>query len=182
MGKVRNETIKKFARSIIEKYPDKFSRDFENNKKLLEEVADIQSKKLKNKIAGYVTTLISRTPNEPITEPTKESVIPPKELKKPVISEAEKKVGPAAEEKLKEEKPEETKPVEEPKPVEEEKEIKTEASKEEKLEKKVEVEKSKEEKKPEKPVKSTAEKKPEKSKPEKQVKVEKQKKENKSKS
>ncbi|MCW4033024.1 MAG: 30S ribosomal protein S17e [Candidatus Bathyarchaeota archaeon] len=159
MGKVRNETIKKFARSIIEKYPNKFSRDYENNKKLLEEVADIQSKKLKNKIAGYVTTLISRTPSEPITEPTKESVIPPKEEKKP-----EKPVETTAEKKLKEEKPQ-------AEPVEEEKEIKTEASKEEKLEKK-EVEKPKEEK-PKKPVKSAAEKKPEKVKPKKQAKVEK---------
>jgi len=161
MGKVRNETIKKFSRTIIEKYPDKFSQDFENNKKLLEEVADIQSKKLKNKIAGYVTTLMSRTPSEPITEPTMESVIPPKEVKKPGIPETEKEVEPTAEEKPKEEKPEETKPVEEPKPVEEEKEIKTETQKEEKLEKKVEEEKPKEGKKSEK------------SKPEKQVKVEK---------
>jgi small subunit ribosomal protein S17e len=179
MGKVRNETIKKFARSIIEKYPDKFSQDYETNKKLLEEVADIQSKKLKNKIAGYVTTLISRTPSEPITEPIKESVIPPKEVTKPAISGTEKEVEPATEEKLEEEKPEETKSVEEAKPVEEEKEIKAEAPKEEKPEKK--VEKPKEEK-AKKPVKSIAEKKPEKTKPKKQVKVEKQKKEKKSKS
>lgn len=163
MGKVRNETIKKFARSIIEKYPDKFSQDYENNKKLLEEVADIQSKKLKNKIAGYVTTLISRTPSEPITEPTQDSVIPPKEVKEPAISETEKEVEPATEEKL-EEKLKEIKPVEEAKPVEEEKEIKKEMPKEEKLEK--EVEKPKE-KKAKKPVKSAAEKKPEKTKPKK---------------
>ena len=163
MGKVRNETIKKFARSIIEKYPDKFSQDYENNKKLLEEVADIQSKKLKNKIAGYVTTLISRTPSEPITEPTQDSVIPPKEVKEPAISEIEKEVEPATEEKL-EEKLKEIKPVEEAKPVEEEKEIKKEMPKEEKLEKK--VEKPKEEK-AKKPVKSAAEKKPEKTKPKK---------------
>jgi small subunit ribosomal protein S17e len=176
MGKVRNETIKKFARSIIEKYPDKFSQDYENNKKLLEEVADIQSKKLKNKIAGYVTTLISRTPSEPITEPTQESIIPPKEVKKPAISETEKEVEPATEEKLKEEKSEEIKPVEEAKPVEEEKEIKKEAPKEEKLEKK--TEKPKEEK-AKKPIKSTTEKKPENSKPKKQTKVKKQKKEKK---
>ncbi|WP_455277586.1 30S ribosomal protein S17e [[Eubacterium] cellulosolvens] len=180
MGKVRNETIKKFARSIIEKYPDKFSQDYENNKKLLEEVADIQSKKLKNKIAGYVTTLISRTPGELITEPTQESVIPSKDVKEPAMPETEKEVEPTTEEKPKEEKPEEIKPVEDTKPVEEEKEIKKEAPKKEKLEKK-EVERLKEEK-AKKPVKSTTEKKSEKSKSKKQVKVKKQKKEKKSES
>ncbi len=61
MGKVRNETIKKFARSLIEKYPDKFAQDYEENKKILEELSEIHSKKLRNQIAGYVTSLASRT-------------------------------------------------------------------------------------------------------------------------
>lgn len=80
MGKVRNETIKKFARAIIEKYPERFTKDYESNKKLLDEVADIQSKKLRNQITGYVTSLISRTPFEIKEEPSEESA-PPQKVK-----------------------------------------------------------------------------------------------------
>ena len=88
MGKVRNETIKKFARSIIEKYPERFTKDFESNKKLLDEVADIQSKKLRNQIAGYVTSLISRIPFEIKEEPSEEGA-PPQKVKERRISKKE---------------------------------------------------------------------------------------------
>ena len=74
MGKVRNETIKKFGRSMVEKFPDKFNQDFADNKKVLEELAEINSKKLKNRIAGYITSLMTRSP-EIIHEPSKEEEI-----------------------------------------------------------------------------------------------------------
>ena len=41
MGKVRNETIKKFGRALVEKFPDKFSQDYDENKRVLKEVAEI---------------------------------------------------------------------------------------------------------------------------------------------
>lgn len=68
MGKVRNLTIKKFSRALIEKFPEKFSQDFEENKKILAEVAEISSKKMRNQIAGYVTSLLSRTSEEDLQE------------------------------------------------------------------------------------------------------------------
>ncbi len=71
MGKVRNETIKKFARSLIEKFPDKFAQDYEENKKIIGEVAEINSKKLRNQIAGYITSLVSRT-SEVVQESSEE--------------------------------------------------------------------------------------------------------------
>ncbi len=59
MGKVRTEKVKKVARELVQKYPDKFNTDFENNKKNLDAMASIYSTKLRNRIAGYVTRLMA---------------------------------------------------------------------------------------------------------------------------
>ena len=58
MGKVRPVFIKKVSKELIEKYPDVFSVDFEVNKKLLAKYTVIQSKLVRNRIAGYLTHLI----------------------------------------------------------------------------------------------------------------------------
>ena len=49
--------IRKLAGELLEKYPDKFTANYEMNKKLLAELADIPSKKLKNQIAGYISRM-----------------------------------------------------------------------------------------------------------------------------
>ena len=59
MGKVRPEHVKKIARELVELYPDKFSTDFQSNKKTVESLAQISSAKLRNRIAGYITRLLS---------------------------------------------------------------------------------------------------------------------------
>lgn len=59
MGNVRPEQIKKVARELINRYPDKFSTDFEQNKKFLEKVAQISTVKMRNRIAGYITRLLA---------------------------------------------------------------------------------------------------------------------------
>merc|ERR1712029_74626 len=60
MGRVRTKTIKKAARVIIEKYYTKLTLDFHTNKRIIEEVALIPSKPLRNKIAGFITHLMKR--------------------------------------------------------------------------------------------------------------------------
>ena len=57
MGKVRTETVKRAARELIEKFPDKFTNEYESNKTAVNEVVIAPSKKLRNRIAGYVTRL-----------------------------------------------------------------------------------------------------------------------------
>ena len=57
MGKVRTETVKRTARELIEKFPDKFTSEYEANKAAVNEVLKAPSKKLRNRIAGYVTRL-----------------------------------------------------------------------------------------------------------------------------
>ncbi len=55
MGAIRPAVIKRVARELVEKYGDKFSGDFEQNKKLVAELTNVQTKRLRNILAGYVT-------------------------------------------------------------------------------------------------------------------------------
>jgi len=66
MGRVRTKTVKKAATLVIEKYYPILTRDFQTNKKVVEEVAVIPSKRLRNKIAGYVTHLMHRIAKGPV--------------------------------------------------------------------------------------------------------------------
>jgi small subunit ribosomal protein S17e len=47
--------VKKTARELIERYPEAFSADFERNKELVGELTNIESKGVRNRVAGYVT-------------------------------------------------------------------------------------------------------------------------------
>ncbi|KAK9827641.1 hypothetical protein WJX81_002241 [Elliptochloris bilobata] len=66
MGRVRTKTVKKASRNIIEKYYSKLTLDFDTNKRVTEEVAIIQSKRLRNKIAGFTTHLMKRIQRGPV--------------------------------------------------------------------------------------------------------------------
>jgi small subunit ribosomal protein S17e len=58
MGKVRIGLVKRTARKLLEMYPDLFTEDFEHNKKVVSQLIETTSKKLRNQIAGYVTRLV----------------------------------------------------------------------------------------------------------------------------
>ena len=57
MGKVRTDTVKRAARELVEKFPDRFTNEYEANKAAVNELMRAPSKKLRNLIAGYVTRL-----------------------------------------------------------------------------------------------------------------------------
>ena len=57
---MRTKTVKKASRVIIEKYYNRLTLDFDTNKRIAEEVAIIQSKRLRNKIAGFTTVSAAR--------------------------------------------------------------------------------------------------------------------------
>ena len=57
MGKVRTETVKRAARELVERFPEKFTNEYEANKAGVNQVLKAPSKKLRNRIAGYVTRL-----------------------------------------------------------------------------------------------------------------------------
>ncbi|MGQ0605843.1 MAG: hypothetical protein ACT4OD_02665 [Candidatus Nitrosotenuis sp.] len=54
---------------VLDQYKEKFTIDFADNKKLLDQLAIVRSKGLKNEMAGYITKLIKR---EKDTKETKE--------------------------------------------------------------------------------------------------------------
>ena len=51
--------MKKVARELIGRYPDKFTTDFESNKKVVMSLTQCSSIKLRNRIAGYVSRLVA---------------------------------------------------------------------------------------------------------------------------
>lgn len=48
----------------MQRHPEAFGSDFEENKKALEELADIPSKQLRNRIAGYIAKMHGVEPPE----------------------------------------------------------------------------------------------------------------------
>ena len=54
--------VKKTGRLLMERYPDAFGADFEHNKDVITEVTNIESKGVRNRIAGYV----ARKYNKPV--------------------------------------------------------------------------------------------------------------------
>ena len=54
------DRIKRLSTELLEKYPEKFSTDFEENKKTMLSLAVIRSKVLRNKIAGHITYKLRR--------------------------------------------------------------------------------------------------------------------------
>jgi len=52
---VRPGYIKKIATLLLERYPEAFTADFEHNKKVVVRVTNVESKDVRNRIAGYVT-------------------------------------------------------------------------------------------------------------------------------
>ena len=55
MGSVRTEQIKRTAKELIRRFPDKFSNDFEKNKQLVKSLVTGGTPKVRNQIAGYIT-------------------------------------------------------------------------------------------------------------------------------
>jgi small subunit ribosomal protein S17e len=60
MGRIRGSSIKKLAMKLLKVYPDRFSTDFEQNKQVLKELGIIDSKRIRNRVAGYIVRLKKR--------------------------------------------------------------------------------------------------------------------------
>lgn len=60
MGRIKTTQVKRSGEKIMNLYGDRFSKDFTKNKKIVEEVAEFHSKKLRNIVAGYVTRLVKK--------------------------------------------------------------------------------------------------------------------------
>ncbi len=56
MGRIKSVPVKNLGDELIAAHAKKFTTDFEKNKKVLDEVKKIKSKKTRNIVAGYITT------------------------------------------------------------------------------------------------------------------------------
>ncbi|MCK4332800.1 MAG: 30S ribosomal protein S17e [Thermoplasmatales archaeon] len=73
MGNIKQTHIKNVAIYLVKEHPDQFKHDdFQHNKEKVEELVEVSSKLMRNKIAGYITRyLASRNKgrnNRPISE------------------------------------------------------------------------------------------------------------------
>jgi len=57
MGRIKTMLIKRTTHELMEKYGDEFTKSFDDNKRILDGKARINSKKMRNIIAGYATRL-----------------------------------------------------------------------------------------------------------------------------
>lgn len=57
MGRIKTKLVKRMTHEIVDRYGDQVTTVFEENKKVVAQRLDTQSKKLSNMIAGYVTRL-----------------------------------------------------------------------------------------------------------------------------
>jgi len=58
LGNVKPAFIKKIALELIQKFPEEFTDDFEKNKVLVEKLTTIQTKNVRNRIAGYIARIM----------------------------------------------------------------------------------------------------------------------------
>jgi len=73
LGNIRPTYIKNIAIDLVKMYPNQFKKDdFQHNKVKVEELSDVDSKLLRNRIAGYITRYLvsqqKRKTGQPISE------------------------------------------------------------------------------------------------------------------
>ena len=52
---IKPDYVKKTGELLLERYPEAFNDDFDQNKESVKELTTVESKGVRNRIAGYVT-------------------------------------------------------------------------------------------------------------------------------
>jgi small subunit ribosomal protein S17e len=60
MGRIRGKQIKNIAKKLVELYPEKFGKKFDDNKKFLDELNLMTGKLTRNKVAGYIVDVVGK--------------------------------------------------------------------------------------------------------------------------
>ena len=55
MGSIRQTYIKRVAIELVKRFPEQFTDDYEHNKQKVQELTNVKTSRLRNRIAGYVT-------------------------------------------------------------------------------------------------------------------------------
>jgi len=67
LGNVRTDQVKRTARELVRRFPDRFSDNFEENKQLVSLVLPSTTGKVRNQIAGYIARYL-RGQEEEVSE------------------------------------------------------------------------------------------------------------------
>ncbi|MFB6301686.1 MAG: 30S ribosomal protein S17e [Haloferacaceae archaeon] len=52
---IKPKYVKQLGNMLLERYPDAFNTNFETNKENVEKLTNVESKGVRNRIAGYIT-------------------------------------------------------------------------------------------------------------------------------
>ena len=55
MGRIKTKLVKRITADLIKEHGNELKTDFKKNKEIINKLIEVQSKKIKNTIAGYVT-------------------------------------------------------------------------------------------------------------------------------
>ena len=66
MGTIKPTYIKRIVHQLLKEHPELFNAEFEHNKLMVNQVTDVVSIGIRNKIAGYVTRTRKRQLAHPL--------------------------------------------------------------------------------------------------------------------
>lgn len=61
MGRIKTVLVKRVTKQLVEKYKDEFSEDYTKNKEVVAKYTRIESRKIRNVIAGYAARLVKQS-------------------------------------------------------------------------------------------------------------------------
>ena len=64
MGRIKTKLVKSFTNELFEKHKGEFTEEYDKNKELVGQYANIPSRKLNNIISGYITKLVKLSKKE----------------------------------------------------------------------------------------------------------------------
>lgn len=62
MGRIKTTFVKNIGKELMEKHPESFSGNFEENKRALAKFVSFTSRKMRNLVAGYITSVKNAKP------------------------------------------------------------------------------------------------------------------------
>jgi small subunit ribosomal protein S17e len=68
LGKVKTEQIKRVGKTLLERFPDKFTTKFDENKLLVDSLTKGTTTRVRNQIAGYITRTKALAQNSTLDE------------------------------------------------------------------------------------------------------------------
>jgi len=74
LGKVKTEHIKRLGQELMSRFPDKFSSNFDDNKRAVDALTEGATTKVRNQVAGYITHTISLTQDDSLGENVEEEL------------------------------------------------------------------------------------------------------------